>query len=177
MRALPDAAIDSIIECAGRNPSTAKLFWFDHYHGAMCRIAQEASAFAVREPGYGFLVRSEWRDPREAPRQIRWVEGAIEAMRPFSAEVCYVANLGDEPPDRIRACYGPNYGRLVALKKNYDPDNFFRLNQNIPPTSAISSLASTLVPSPGRLIYILETPGIRHRNCENAGLSNPVCRL
>jgi FAD/FMN-containing dehydrogenase len=135
MRTLPDAAIDAIIEYAGRNPSAAKLFWLDHYHGAMCRIAQEASAFAVREPGYGFLVYSEWRDPREAPQQVRWVDGAIEAMRPFSAEVCYVANLGDEPPDRIRACYGPNYARLAALKKNYDPDNFFRLNQNIPPAT------------------------------------------
>ena len=55
-------------------------------------------------------------------------------MRPFSTGAVYVNNLGDEGEDRVRAAYGPNYQKLVALKNKYDPTNLFRLNQNIRPT-------------------------------------------
>ena len=57
-------------------------------------------------------------------------------MRPFSTGGVYVNNLGDEGEDRVRAAYGSNYDRLVALKTRYDPTNFFRLNQNIKPTAS-----------------------------------------
>ena len=59
-------------------------------------------------------------------------------MRPFSTGGVYVNNLGDEGEDRVRAAYGSNYDRLVALKTKYDPTNFFRLNQNIKPTTLSS---------------------------------------
>ena len=55
-------------------------------------------------------------------------------MQPHLEEGVYVNNLGEEGEDRVRAAYGPNYERLVALKNKYDPTNFFRLNQNIKPT-------------------------------------------
>ena len=54
-------------------------------------------------------------------------------MQPFTAGGVYVNYLGEEGADRIKAAYGPNYNRLVALKNKYDPTNFFRLNQNIKP--------------------------------------------
>lgn len=135
MRELPDAAIDTIVQSAARNVSAERSLWLDHYHGAMCRVAQDATAFAVRENGYGFLIQSEWRAPAEASDQIAWVNQTSDAMAPFAADIAYVANLGDETPDRIRRCYGPNYPRLAMLKRKYDPDNFFRLNQNIAPVS------------------------------------------
>ena len=133
MRELTDAAIDAIVESASRNTSPARLISLDHYHGAMCRVAQEATAFSVRENGFGFLVQSEWDKPEEASVQIAWIDATIAALSPFSSQTAYVANLGDEGPDRIKRCYGPNYPRLAALKRKYDPDNFFRLNQNILP--------------------------------------------
>ena len=55
-------------------------------------------------------------------------------MRPFSTGGVYVNNLGDEGEERVRDAYGDNYQRLAAVKKKYDPANFFRLNQNIRPT-------------------------------------------
>jgi hypothetical protein len=134
IRELSDAAIDTILQSVALNPCPSKSFWFDHYHGAMCRVPQQATAFPVREPGFGYLVQSEWDTAAQARVQIEWVERSVEAMTPLSAEVAYVANLGQESHDRIRGCYGPNYGRLAALKGKYDPANFFRLNQNIPPT-------------------------------------------
>ena len=133
IRELSDAAIDAILASVANNPSPAKSFFLDHYHGAMCRVGQLETAFPVREPGYGYLVKSEWEQPDERQRQEQWVHDAMRAMAPFSAGICYVASLGDEDDQRIRACYGPNYPRLVALKNKYDPANFFRLNQNIPP--------------------------------------------
>jgi hypothetical protein len=135
MPELSDAAIDTIVENAAHNASADKSLWLDHYHGAMCRVAQNATAFAVRENGYGFLIESEWKMPADAAAQLAWVDQTMAAMAPFAADIAYVANLGDEGPDRIRRCYGPNYARLATLKRKYDPGNFFRLNQNIAPAS------------------------------------------
>jgi hypothetical protein len=60
-------------------------------------------------------------------------EGVFEAMRPHLDESVYVNNLGEEGDDRVRAAFGANYERLTALKRKYDPENFFRLNQNVRP--------------------------------------------
>jgi hypothetical protein len=126
-------AIDAIIASAEGNSSQSKLLWFDHYHGAMSRIAQDATAFAVREPGFGFLVEAEWLGPADTGPQTAWVDRTMDSMAPFLADIAYAANLGDEGTDRVRRCYGPNYARLSAIKRKYDPDNLFRLNQNILP--------------------------------------------
>jgi FAD/FMN-containing dehydrogenase len=133
IREISGAAIDAVIARAERNGSQTKLLWFDHYHGAMCRVAQDATAFPVREPGFGFLVQAEWRDPAETVSQTAWVDETMDAIAPFFTDVAYSANLGDEGADRVRRCYGPNYARLSALKRKYDPDNVLRLNQNILP--------------------------------------------
>ncbi len=139
IRELSDAVIDTIIESVVDNPSPSKSFFLDHYHGAMCRVGQLETAFPVREPGYGFLVKSQWEQTDERQRQVQWVHDAMRAMAPFSAGICYISSLGDEDEQRIRACYGPNYPRLVALKNKYDPANFFRLNQNIRPNTLLAS--------------------------------------
>jgi FAD/FMN-containing dehydrogenase len=67
---------------------------------------------------------------------IRWARETWQAMRPFASGV-YVNYLGQEGEDRVKAAYGvAKYERLVALKNKYDPTNFFRLNQNIKPTTS-----------------------------------------
>jgi Berberine and berberine like. len=69
----------------------------------------------------------------EDERHIAWARAFWAAMRPFATGGVYVNNLGEEGEDRVRAAYGANYARLAALKAKYDPDNLFRLNQNIRP--------------------------------------------
>jgi hypothetical protein len=71
---------------------------------------------------------------------ISWVRRVWEALRPFTSGGVYINyQMGDEAGDRLRAAYGPDrYERLAALKKEYDPDNLFRLNQNISPTASLS---------------------------------------
>jgi FAD binding domain/Berberine and berberine like len=135
MRELSDEAVDIIEQRIARDASPERLLWMDYYHGAMCRVAQSATAFSVRESGYSFLIQSEWSAPQQAPAHIAWVDETVAALVPFSTETVYVANLGEEGSDRVRRCYGPNYARLAEIKRKYDPDNFFRLNQNILPAA------------------------------------------
>lgn len=66
---------------------------------------------------------------------IRWAREVWHAARPFTTGGVYANNLGDEGEDRVRAAYGENHARLAAIKARYDPSNFFRLNQNIRPSS------------------------------------------
>ena len=83
--------------------------------------------------GYGH----HWLDPNPAnnDRITRWTKEYWDAVHPYSAGGAYVNFMMDEGTDRVRASYGPNYDRLARIKASYDPGNFFRVNQNIPPAS------------------------------------------
>ena len=73
-------------------------------------------------------------DPAKAPELISWTRDYWEAVHPFSAGGAYVnMMMDDEGPERVRASYRDNYDRLVAAKRRYDPENRFRVNQNIAP--------------------------------------------
>ena len=102
--------------------------------GAIARLPASATAYGGREAAYDCFPIAIWDDPADDAANIRWARDFWAAMRPFSTGAVYVNNLGDEGEDRVRAAYGPNYQKLVALKNKYDPTNLFRLNQNIRPT-------------------------------------------
>ena len=72
-------------------------------------------------------------DPADAPRISAWTKAYWEALHPHSAGGAYVNMMMDEGDERIRAAYRGNYDRLVAVKRRFDPDNLFRVNQNIRP--------------------------------------------
>jgi Berberine and berberine like len=72
-------------------------------------------------------------DPGESQRHIEWARGLSDSMRPFSSGGYLLNFLGEEGEETIKAAFGPNYDRLMAVKKKYDPKNFFCLNQNIKP--------------------------------------------
>jgi hypothetical protein len=76
-----------------------------------------------------------WTDPSMAEKCISWAQGFASALSAFGASDGYVNYLGDEGPSAVKASYGANYARLAALKKKYDPDNFFSFNQNIVPAA------------------------------------------
>src|SRR6185437_15599194 len=78
---------------------------------------------------------SIWTEPAADQANISWAREMYAALRPFAMDGVYVNNLGDEGDDRLKAAYGENYTRLVELKRRYDPDNMFRLNQNIRPAA------------------------------------------
>ncbi len=102
--------------------------------GAVRRIGKTKTAFAHRDAPYITIIAAEWFDPAQSQAHIDWVRDLWQATRSFSTGGVYVNFLGEEGDERVRAAYGDNYKRLVALKRQYDPSNFFRLNQNIMPT-------------------------------------------
>jgi FAD/FMN-containing dehydrogenase len=72
-------------------------------------------------------------DPANAGRITEWCKGYWDAVHPYSAGGAYVNFMMDEGQERVRATYGANYDRLARIKAIYDPDNLFRVNQNIVP--------------------------------------------
>jgi Berberine and berberine like len=120
-------------------PSSVSGVGLQQMHGVASRVAPSATAFAHRAEQYDFLILSQWSEPTDSDRNIRWTRALFEAMRPHLEESAYVNNLGDEGPARVRAAYGDNYPRLAAVKAAYDPDNLFRANQNIEPSTDIAS--------------------------------------
>jgi FAD/FMN-containing dehydrogenase len=78
-------------------------------------------------------VLGNWTDPADDEANIAWARAFHVALAPEVSERAYVNDLGEEGTHRARLAYGANYERLVALKRQYDPTNLFRLNQNIDP--------------------------------------------
>jgi FAD/FMN-containing dehydrogenase len=132
---LSDAMIDVIVANTATVPSLGGNFVIEQFHGAVCRTGRSDTAFPHRSPSYNFSLHAYWWDPSAAERVEKWGYGFWESMRPLVGEAAYSNYLGDEGLDRARAAYGVNYQRLTALKKRYDPTNFFRQNQNIVPTA------------------------------------------
>jgi FAD/FMN-containing dehydrogenase len=131
---LSDAAIDTLVTHFATVPSPQTVAVVEHFGGAMRRIAPEASAFPHRQWDYDIVITSMWSDPAEAERNIAWTREFSDVLQPFTPAAVYVNYLGVEGEERVRAAYGVNYDRLVALKNQYDPTNLFRLNQNVAPT-------------------------------------------
>ena len=126
-------AVDTLIDCFRRTPSTMTGIIVEHFHGAVTRIAATDTAFPHRDPGYNLVLATQWLSPAEDEANIEWTRETFDAVSPFTADVAYVNYLNADEGDRVRTAYGPNWERLVELKRRYDPDNFFRLNQNIQP--------------------------------------------
>src|SRR5919112_180751 len=134
---LSDAAIDVALDGARRMTSPLSSFYFQPMGGAIARITPDEAAFGHRDAAFDFNILCVWSDPAESDDHVGWTRALWEAMQPFTSGGVYVNNLGDEGPDRVRAAYAPDvYDRLVSLKARYDPDNVFRMNQNIRPSRA-----------------------------------------
>ena len=92
-----------------------------------------ATAYPHREPGFNLFLIAQWTDPAQTDTCIAWARETFDALSPYMADRSYMNYLSADDYDRVRQAYGPNYERLVELKRRYDPDNLFRLNQNIDP--------------------------------------------
>jgi FAD/FMN-containing dehydrogenase len=131
---LSDALIDTLVERAWSDATPESYTIIFHLGGAVGRQHPEASAFEDRRAAHAVNIDAVWSEPALAPACIAWARELWEAMRPYSTGRVYVNFLGEEGQDRVRAAYGEvKYERLQALKRRYDPTNFFRLNQNIRP--------------------------------------------
>src|SRR3954447_12592377 len=131
---MSDTLIDTAVERFATVPSPMTAVLFEHFHGAVTRVAPTATAVPHRAPGWNLLIPSVWTDPGATDANIAWTRETHAALKPQLSDRRWLNYLGDDQAeDAVRAAYGPNYERLRELKRIYDPENVFRLNHNIAP--------------------------------------------
>ena len=126
---------DAIIKGAKNRPVDSMLLAIWHYGGQMNRIGSKDTAFGSRDTTFLLSVDSIWDDPADSEEVITWSREFLDRMKRFAGDGMYVnfSGFGEEGDDLVQAAYGDNYKRLVEIKANYDPTNFFHNNQNIKP--------------------------------------------
>lgn len=130
---IPDGAIEVLTEHLATITSPLSDFKIAYLGGAAARLSDD-SALSHRNLPFLLNINTRWPLGKASDAHIEWTRSLFEGMKPFSEGKVYVNFLMDEGQGRVRAAYGPEkYERLVAIKRRYDPDNFFRLNQNVKP--------------------------------------------
>ena len=131
---LDDGLIDAAWERFEKTPSPMNAILIEHFHGAVCRVPVDATAVPHREEGFNLVMPSTWLDPVDTEANVAWTKETHAALAEHLVARRWLNYLGDDQgDDAIRGAYGPNYDRLVALKRRVDPDNVFHHNHNIVP--------------------------------------------
>jgi FAD/FMN-containing dehydrogenase len=131
---LPDEAVDTLVEHATNPVSPFSQMLLLPGGGAIARVPEDATAFGQRNAPFNTHYLSVWEDPAEDDRNIAYTKAIATAMKPWTTGRAYLNFLGDEGAGRVEAAFGPEkYARLQALKREWDPQNLFRHNQNITP--------------------------------------------
>lgn len=130
---LSDEAIARHVEHGSKIPTVHSTMHLYPVNGAAQRVAKSDTAYSFREALFSEVIVGVDPDPANNPKIIDWCKKYWEALHPFSAGGAYVNFMMEEGQDRVQATYRDNYKRLAAIKKKYDPANFFRVNQNIQP--------------------------------------------
>jgi FAD/FMN-containing dehydrogenase len=133
---LTNEAIDTLVEHASVQTSPKSYCIAFQLGGMLSRVGRDETAFTQRDAAYNVNINAVWtpEDP-DAECHIRWARDFFAALQHHARDRVYLNFLGDEGPDRVRQAYGTaTYDRLAELKAKHDPDNLFRLNQNIRPS-------------------------------------------
>ncbi len=134
--AMPGHVAEAMFELVEQKPSAASGVGLQQFHGAASRVGSSDTAFPNRRPHHDLQILSQWPSASESEKNIAWTRALFDAMRPALDGSVYVNNLGEEGRERTRAAYGPNLSRLEEVKRQYDAENFFRLNHNVAPAAA-----------------------------------------
>jgi FAD/FMN-containing dehydrogenase len=130
---LSDELLDIVLKHVATRPSPLSPVLFLHMRGAAARTTTEATAFGNRRDQWDSDIISQWLDAADDEKNINWTRNFWKEIEPLTNGV-YVNHLGSDDDPRIANAYGANFERLKAIKKKYDPDNFFRMNNNIKPS-------------------------------------------
>jgi FAD/FMN-containing dehydrogenase len=137
VKSLPDEAIDVHIAQAADAPSELSLMHLYPIDGAVHRVAKDATAWTTRDATWSMVIAGIDAEPQKADALKTWGRRYWNAIHPFNLAGAYVNfMMDDEVQGRIQASYGENYQRLASVKATYDPQNLFRVNQNIVPAAA-----------------------------------------
>jgi FAD/FMN-containing dehydrogenase len=130
---LTDEAIAAHVEHGPRVPCVEATMHLYPIDGACHDVASDETAFAYRDARFACVIAGMWPDPADNERNIAWVRDYWQAIHPHSEPGGYVNFMAGDDQERIRANYGGNFDRLVSVKRKFDPQNLFHMNQNIHP--------------------------------------------
>ena len=131
---LPDEAVDVLVQHGTHPVSPLSQMLLIPGGGALSRVPEEATAFGLRQSPWNTHFLSMWPDPADSEQNIAYTRAISAAMNPWKTGRTYLNFIGDEGVARVQSAFGPEkYLRLQALKRVWDPDNFFSHNQNITP--------------------------------------------
>ena len=133
VKELRDEAIQAHMIHGPKVPAVNSTVHIYPINGACHRVAADATAFGHREANFATVIAGMWPDPTQNEANTQWVRDYSDAIAPYSEEGGYINFMAGDDQTRVRANYGGNYDRLVSVKRTYDPDNIFHLNQNIKP--------------------------------------------
>jgi FAD/FMN-containing dehydrogenase len=130
---LTDQAIPKHVEHAGKAPAGLSQVHVYPINGAAHRVGAGDTAFAYRDAMFALVIVGVDPSPANAKTITQWCKDYFDAVHAYSAGGAYVNFMMEEGQERVQAAFRDNYARLAAVKKKYDPTNFFRVNQNIRP--------------------------------------------
>lgn len=136
---LSDQAIEKHLEHAAQLPTWQSTMHLYPVNGKVNRVGEEETAFGHRDAVWSQVIVGVDPDPANRGKITEWARGYYDALHPFGAGGAYTNFMMEEGVDRVRASYRGNYERLAAIKAKYDPENFFRVNQNIRPARIAAS--------------------------------------
>jgi FAD/FMN-containing dehydrogenase len=128
-----DGALNAMIQYAEKLPSPHCEIFLACISGAANRVAADAMAYRYRDANFIMNVHARWEKETEDESCISWARDFFQAAAPFASAGAYVNFMTAEEGDRVSSVYGPNYQRLIEIKRKYDPENLFHFNQNIRP--------------------------------------------
>ncbi len=130
---LDDSTIDLLLEAVATIPSSDTQIEFAYLGGAAAQVAPDETAFGDRSAPFIMNLLANWTDPSADADNISWIRGLFNKLRPAMKPGVYVNFMSGDEQDRVPEAYQQRWDRMVAVKSHYDPTNFFRLNQNVPP--------------------------------------------
>lgn len=130
---LTDDAIKAHDQHGPKVPAVNSTMHIYPINGACHKLAPDQTAFAYRDANFATVIAGMWPDPNQNPANIKWVRDYYDATAPLSESGGYINFMSDDDQGRIKDNYKGNYKRLVDVKRKYDPDNVFHVNQNIKP--------------------------------------------
>jgi FAD binding domain/Berberine and berberine like len=130
---LSDDAIVRFAEHGAKLPTMHSTMHLYNVDGASHRVGKNDTAYSFREANWAQVIVGVDPDPANAGKITKWCKDYFDATHPYSAGGAYVNFMMEEGQERVLASFRDNYQRLAAVKKKYDPNNFFRVNQNIKP--------------------------------------------